>query len=169
MATATIADPVAALRELISEASEYAGPLDDDTSNNAGIWKVIDEAEDAINVRPYVVAFLEGGLVQTDVCLPGVGEPTLVVLDFDREESTDLDELKEFAQNVHEAADEMFRRGFSMDSAWIKQADEFVTDETQRRIDEAARSEPSKRERAAALLTDAQIDGILDAQEGDPA
>lgn len=50
MTTATLADPLDALRELVTEAAEYAGPEDDTDGSgpNSGIWQAIDAAEAAI-------------------------------------------------------------------------------------------------------------------------
>lgn len=45
MPTATLADPLDALRELVTEAAEYAGPEDGDSR---AIWQTIDAAEAAI-------------------------------------------------------------------------------------------------------------------------
>jgi hypothetical protein len=41
-------DDLAYLRDLLNEATEYAGPEDDDLSNNAALWAAIGPAEGSL-------------------------------------------------------------------------------------------------------------------------
>lgn len=76
--------------------------------------------------RPLLVAFAEGGVVQTSVSFEGVGMPELIYLDFDMTESSDAQDCNDFAHHVHEVAKAMAERGQPMNPAWISQADSAV-------------------------------------------
>lgn len=115
-----------AIHELISEAAEYAGPTDDDLSNNAGIWKTIEAAEQAILKRPLVVALMDGGLVQGEIVLPGVGIPDFIVLDFDRE-GDDLDGLQGFLEAITETREKLQARGIDLSDDWMDEVAKIST------------------------------------------
>jgi hypothetical protein len=56
--------------------------------------------------RPLVIVGVGGGLVQWDVCKPGVGLPRLHVLDYDRE-GADEDEIKGLIEEITAAQDDL--------------------------------------------------------------
>lgn len=118
-------DPGDAIRELVTEAAEYAGPQDEDTSSNSGIWAAIDAAEEALRWQPLVVLDISGGVVQGEYLYAGVGKPIVHTLDFDREEA-DIDERRRFAEYVDEVCAVMRKRTDHPDD--LTQLDDWAAD-----------------------------------------